>query len=250
MSHGSAACIAARMDYRKTVLADAPIWADLLDAASGATTLNGDYSGNGRNGATIDATVAGGTAPAAAHAFNKAFTLNAYEGSSLAVASWMTPAAVLCAEIWCYFTSYPTNNSIIFARSDVNGVNVIGNKAWHIGVGPTGVISSRAFTSVGNTQSVASAAATIPLNTVCHCVLILDGTNIKLRVNKAQVATNTLSGVPVTSVQNTKPLTIGKDSTNGVAGGYSMNGFLWGAALYDTVPTTGRFDLHYDIGIL
>lgn len=259
MSHGSAGIAALGRIYTADVLADQPLWADLLAQTSG-TSLDGDYSGFGHSG-SIDPGVTFSTAPVSAQGFSKAWSLNAYEGGGLVGASWMapsgpTPAALagFTAEIWVELVSWPANVSgnrqyILMARSDVNGANLISNKAWSIQVLPSGAVSGRLWSSLGNTQTFTSAAAAIPLNTPCHVILSHDGTTVRCRVNKVQVASVSLLGPPVTFAQNTQPLTLGKDSTNGAAGGWNFNGKMWAPAYYGYDLSAARADVHYDTGM-
>lgn len=238
--------------YKAEVLADSPLWADLLEQTSG-TSLNGDYSGNGRGG-TIDAGVTFSTAPAGAAAFTKAWQLNAFEGGEVTAGSWMAPGSPAhTAEIWCYLTSYDPDGSVLLARSDVASGNNKSAKVWAIQVTGTGAVTGRTFSDTGATGTSiapASAAGAVPLNTVCHVATTWDGTTVRFYVNGTQVASGALNGNYVPFGNNGKPITVGKShNASGISNIYTVNGKIWGAGFYGTTLSGTRLTAHYNTGL-
>lgn len=233
------------MTYTAEVLADSPLAYWQLDEPAGLVML--DSSGNTRHG-VIDAGVTLGAATVVPNDPGPAWSLNAFEGGQVAVASWMGPATALSAEVWAHLTAYDSDGTILFARANVGAGNSAANKPWALIVLSTGAIVCRVYNNAGATVLLTSAAGVFTLNADHHVVLTQDGTNARIFCDGVQVATAALTGVPVSTATSTQPMTVGR--TQGTSPSiYTFTGRIGHAAFYGTGLSAVRVFAHYNAGV-
>jgi hypothetical protein len=215
----------------KQVLQDNPVGFWPLDEASG-TTAN-DRSGNGRNG-----TATAGVTPHAGYAGMRAFDFDADSNHNVAIAhnAALAPTGDMTIEFWSYLDTDVANSGLGKGFS------------WRVSPASDGVYfyieqssgSYWRYARMGWTS-------TQEVGNMHHVVCTFDST-----ANTFSFVWNGIAQTPVatggpTGTRNTT------DTNSVLLGQYpgfgTLDGRLWGVALYNTVLPLSRAQMHYRAGL-
>lgn len=209
--------------YKSAVLTDTPLAYYRLDEASGTTM--GDSSGNTHNGIYIGSPTLNQTGLLTTDG-DKAAVFAANEYGSVTSAAWMTSAAF-------------TVEAFIKCASSAS-TKTIGNRfatpIWAMDVNSAGLARFYVVNSATSTF-IAASTARVDDSATHHVAGTFDGTNVKLYVDGALVATTAFSGTLNTGSPN---MEVGRRSD----GGY-FTGTLDEFAFYGSALTATRIAAHY-----
>lgn len=221
------------MSYSSEVLADSPLLYLRLGEAPGAGTAV-DSSGNGRNGTYAGPPTLGATGLLYGDS-DTAMGLATGSGqtASVASASWMN-VSTITVEAIVKFNANVDNGSGDAIVSRLNS-----NLDWLLWrVFSSNVIEASVWNTAGTRYDVVAPSAAVN-GTIYHVAFTFDGTNLKLYINGAVVATTAVSG---TVRAGADPIEVGRYSASGAT---TPDGVIDEVAVYGSALSAARILAHY-----
>lgn len=229
--------------YAQTVLADAPLYYLKFDETSGTTAF--DSSGNGRDFTYVTSPVLGEPAVTVGDG-GKSVKLTGTQHIERSDQFFNNHLGPWTLECWVSVTSLPGGVASPAFMANARGA---GGITMVLGFN---LPSSASFTNMigvgfytGSTWMAAHWTTVPSLNTRYHVVGTWDNNILRLRVNGAEVATNTVGTTGYPSFGDSAVYRMGRrwDGTQ------FISGWLDEAAVYDYVLPSTRADAHYAAGI-